>query len=217
MPPSNLLAKESELDLQWLPNGFKLESNCNIEKSTLTNRKTADQMKKEVIDAMKKEQTSYKKKMIDLQNHYSNNIALCKMGDQTFGPHDKDCIDDPENLDDHPSFLDHLENVQCPIFGCKSRVKDVRKHLKSMHRTLSKIEMDNAVKFINILQRNKDSKTQLEGETNASNKKTDDFIIKTTNMVSRKGNYKECALCKVLVKNITSHLKKVHNYSHSIR
>ena len=85
--------------------------------------------------------------MIDLQNHYSNNIALCKMSDQTFGPHDKDCIDDPENLDDHPSFLDHLENVQCPIFGCKSRVKDVGKHLKSMHRFLKWITQLNSSTF----------------------------------------------------------------------
>ena len=56
-------------DLEWLPNGFKFESN-SINESNLTNRMTAEQIKNEVINEMIEVQSEYKKKMIYLKNHY---------------------------------------------------------------------------------------------------------------------------------------------------
>ena len=190
-----------------VPDKYK-EFNLTVEKNSRLSkldlqysyaaRYSAEDLKKEYIRKV----TNLNKNYVDSLNKelgklQANLPAAIKM-DANFGS---------EKTTTEKEFKgDERSGYNCPILSCGQRVSKARRHIKNKHGHLNEEKQNYAVQMAKLLLKNQ---TTIEDETPRLKSKR----YTCTNLVKRKGNYKECLLCKELFKNMPAHIIDKHNIS----
>ena len=187
---------------------FNIEEDCHLSeidlRYTYEKRHSGEQLKQTYLNKISEIHETYITSINkEFQNFTTNMPAALKMdfhlGTETSAEHVTKAF-----------FSTNKSLKICPILSCGNHIMKAKRHLESKHSELSEEKVKYAVQVSNLLSKNAHSENKILISTSKPNK------YKCTNLVKRKGNYKECLLCKRLFKNMPSHITDKHKISKNL-
>ena len=202
-----------------LPEGFEEFRPKDIEYCTLAKLISYNDLQSEYETKIKLAQDKYIEEINFIKNEFEKNITACKEADKIFNTSDNtDVMNNTKGLKKCTS-----KTINCPFKDCNGVVQRINRHFKTKHPSMNNSECLTALEICKIIKRNRNQNSgsdcveeSMDESEEDEDETAEDIRNKgSTKLLSNRGNFKLCCLCKELKKNMVDHLQKKHKLNKS--